>query len=94
MVGKPMRFQSYANRNWVAKIARTRYGVNTDSYVSKDQLFDPANTVEGFDLNPGSEFYMNLYCASLVEVAKPAPVSQPTRSTFANSYHGYEGNIW
>jgi len=45
--GRKLRFQSVANRNWVAKIARNQYGVNTDVYVSKNQLLDPAYTIEG-----------------------------------------------
>jgi len=61
--GETLRFQSSANRNWVAKIARTRYGVATKVRASKDQLFDPSRTVDGGDLRPGNEHYMTLYVA-------------------------------
>jgi hypothetical protein len=85
--GRKLRFQSYANRNWVAKIARTRYGVDTKSYVTKDQLFDPSSTVEGFDIEPGSSHYMNLYCAEMVAISQPAfikPEPAVTPTTYMN----------
>jgi hypothetical protein len=93
--GKKLRFQSLANRNWVAKIARTRYGADTKVFVAKDQLFDPANTVEGRDITPGNPHYMNIYCAELSIVAQPQFIN-PNNSTSYRmaASHAYEGNIW
>jgi hypothetical protein len=76
--GENLKFQSSANRNWVAKIARTRYGVATKVRVSKDALIDPRHTVEGKDLpNLGigtDKHYMTLYVAERDYSVYDAPI--------------------
>jgi hypothetical protein len=87
--GEDLRFQSVANRNWVAKKARTIFGVNIDVRVSKDQLFDPARTVEGSDLRKSDEtyenrHYMTLYVAErayVTDLPNYTPLRAPSPSS-------------
>ena len=93
--GQPekLRFQSTANRNWVAKLARQRYGVETKVFAAKDQLFNPAMTVEGGDIhNPYSDkHYMTLYCAELDYAAQQRVIHQTI--TVPRSYNRREDYI-
>jgi hypothetical protein len=64
--GENLRFQSVANRNWVAKEAR-KLGAVVDVRVSRDTLINPRYTVEGADLPDlgmgNDKQYMTLYVA-------------------------------
>lgn len=97
-----LTFQSYANRNWVAKIARTQFGININSYKVSDQLLDPRYTVEGRNTPDrgiyNEKHWMTVYKAEVARV--PAPVIHKPRtfnsqkpSWLSNSYVN-EGNIW
>ena len=82
--GQDLAFQSTANRNWVAKLARTRYGVNTQIFVKKDILFSPSQTVEGYDLPNIGAHYMTVYVAKLDKSVAPQPL--PTSPTTYSTY--------
>jgi hypothetical protein len=82
--GENLKFQSSANRNWVAKIARTRYGVATKVRVAKDVLIDPRYTVEGSDMPDrglaNDKHYMTLYVAE--RDYAPIYLANTTRDSF------------
>jgi hypothetical protein len=86
--GERLCFQSTANRNWVAKLARTRYGVKTKVFAVKDCLIDPRLTIEGKDLpyNGGNEHYMTFYVAERDYAVKLPIVTTPTRRSWREDY--------
>lgn len=95
--GRKLTFQSSANRNWVAKLARTRYGVETEVYVSRNQLLDPRYTVEGQDM-PDNGIYnekhwMNVYCAEATQPAFIKPPTQDYRTLIARPYNRREDYV-
>jgi len=87
--GESLKFQSVANRNWVAKIARTRFGALTSVFTSKDQLLDPRYTVEGRTAPDRGMYNEKHWFNSLYHVKLDVP-TQPRYSRPSD----YEGNIW
>jgi|SRR5262245_50403786 len=82
-----LRFQSVANRNWVAKLARTKFGANVTVDTTHNQLLDPRYTVEARNM-PNNPYQQNeKHWFNSVYKVELAPM--PRRFD-----PEYEGRIW